>query len=93
MIDAGHDTLTTSYPLWTLDKETVARLADEGGMLAPKGKPGSVLLFHSNIVHASAPNISPWGPGDCLSEPVPRGQSHHPVQTRGMDRPSRFCTD
>lgn len=61
VIDAGHDTLTTSYPLWTLDKETVARLADEGGMLAPKGKPGSVLLFHSNIVHASAPNISPWG--------------------------------
>ncbi len=61
VIEAGHDTLTTSYPLWTLDKETVARLAEEGGMIAPKGKPGSVLLFHSNIVHASAPNISPWG--------------------------------
>jgi ectoine hydroxylase len=61
VIEAGHDTLTTSYPLWTLDKETVARLAEEGGMIAPKGKPGSVLMFHSNIVHASAPNISPWG--------------------------------
>ena len=24
---AGHDTLTTSYPLWTLDKDTVTRLA------------------------------------------------------------------
>lgn len=60
VIEAGHDTLTTSYPLWTLDKETVSRLADEGGMIAPKGKPGSVLLFHSNLVHASAPNISPW---------------------------------
>ena len=24
---AGHDKLTTSYPLWTLDKETVTRLA------------------------------------------------------------------
>ena len=61
VIEAGPDLETTSYPLWTLDKETVARLADEGGMIAPKGKPGSVLLFHSNLVHASAPNISPWG--------------------------------
>ena len=37
VIEAGHDTLTTSYPLWTLDKETVSRLADEGGIIAPKG--------------------------------------------------------
>lgn len=61
VIEAGHDLATTSYPLWTLDKETVAQLAEDGGMIAPKGKPGSVLLFHSNLVHASAPNISPWG--------------------------------
>ena len=60
VIEAGHDTLTTSYPLWTLDRETVSRLADDGGLVAPKGGPGSVLLFHSNLVHASAPNISPW---------------------------------
>ncbi len=60
-IEAGHDTLTTSYPLWTLDKETVSRLANDAGIVAPKGKPGAVLMFHSNIVHASAPNISPWG--------------------------------
>jgi ectoine hydroxylase len=60
VIEAGHDTLTTSYPLWTLDKETVTRLAKEGGMVAPKGKAGSVLLFHSNLVHASPGNISPW---------------------------------
>ena len=60
VIEAGHDTLTTSYPLWTLDKETVTRLANEGGMISATGKPGSVMLFHSNIVHASAPNISPW---------------------------------
>ena len=61
VIMAGHDALTTSYPLWTLDRETVSRLANEGGIVAPKGKPGTVLLFHSNMVHASAPNISPWG--------------------------------
>ena len=60
VIEAGHDTLTTSYPLWTLDRETVTRLANEGGMVAPRGKAGSVLLFHSNLVHASPGNISPW---------------------------------
>ena len=33
---AGHDLETTSYPLWTLDKATVTRLAETGGMVAPK---------------------------------------------------------
>ena len=57
---AGHDESTTSYPLWTLDNETVTRLVDEGGIVAPTGKPGSVLMFHGNLVHASAPNITPY---------------------------------
>jgi ectoine hydroxylase len=59
-LDAGHDLKTTSYPLWTLDNETVAGLVDDGGMVAPKGKAGSVLLFHCNLVHCSPGNISPW---------------------------------
>lgn len=58
--DAGHDLATTSYPLWTLDRETVTTLADERGIVAPTGEPGSVLMFHCNLVHASPPNISPW---------------------------------
>jgi ectoine hydroxylase len=59
-LPAQHDTTTTSYPLWTPDHETVARLADENGIVAPKGPAGSVLMFHSNIVHASGSNLSPW---------------------------------
>ena len=65
-LEAGHDQLTTSYPLWTLDKETVTRLVREAeepgrpGIVAPTGKPGSVLMFHGNLVHASAPNITPY---------------------------------
>ena len=51
---------TTSYPLWTLDHETITRLAEEGGIVAPTGKPGSVLMFHGNLVHASPPNITPY---------------------------------
>jgi ectoine hydroxylase len=60
VLAAGHDKLTTSYPLWTLDKETVTRLAAEGGIVAPTGKPGAVLMFHGNLVHASPPNITPY---------------------------------
>ncbi len=60
-LEAGHDVVTTSYPLWTLDKETVTRLVAAGGIVAPKGPAGSVLLFHCNLVHASPANISPWG--------------------------------
>ena len=57
---AGHDLATTSYPLWTLDRATIRRLADTGGIVAPTGPAGSVLMFHCNLVHASPPNISPW---------------------------------
>jgi ectoine hydroxylase len=61
VLAAEHDLKTTSYPLWTLDNQTVTRLAGEGGIVAPTGKPGSVLMFHSNLVHASAGNITPYG--------------------------------
>lgn len=60
VLPAGHDLETTSYPLWTLDRQTIKELADRGGIVAPTGAPGSVLMFHSNLVHASPPNISPW---------------------------------
>lgn len=60
VLQAGHDKQTTSYPLWTLDHETVARLAKEGGIVAPTGKPGSVVMFHGNLVHGSAGNITPY---------------------------------
>jgi len=59
-LEAGHDRQTTSYPLWTLDQATVARLVEQGGIVAPTGKPGSVLLFSGNLVHASPPNITPY---------------------------------
>src|SRR6476660_8293794 len=65
-LQAGHDLSTTSYPLWTLDQDTVTRLCREAeregepGIVAPTGKPGSVLMFHGNLVHASAPNITPY---------------------------------
>jgi len=60
VLPAGHDKQTTSYPLWTLDQDTVTRLVAEGGIVAPTGKPGAVLMFHGNLVHGSAGNITPY---------------------------------
>src|SRR5205807_8826804 len=60
VLPAGHDEATTSYPLWTLDHETITRLVDAAGIVAPTGKPGAVLMFHGNLVHASTANITPY---------------------------------
>ena len=60
VLTAEHDTSTTSYPLWTLDDATVTKLVQKGGIVAPTGRPGGLLLFHGNLVHGSAPNITPY---------------------------------
>ena len=57
---ATHDLATTSYPLWTLDEATVTRLVADGGIVTPIGKPGGLLMFHGNLVHGSAGNITPY---------------------------------
>ena len=54
------DDTTTSYPLRAADDAVVARLADARGITAPKGGPGSVIFAHTNVVHGSGPNMSPW---------------------------------
>ena len=59
-LQASHDLSTTSYPLWTLDEDTVTRLVKQGGIVAPTGKPGGMLMFHGNLVHGSAGNITPY---------------------------------
>ena len=53
VLEAGHDLETTTYPFWCLERETVS-----GAVVAPTGKAGRVLMFHSNMAHAGPPNIS-----------------------------------
>jgi len=65
VIGAKHDTSTTSYPLWTLDNQLVSKLVDraggkKGGMVSPHGPAGSMILFHSCLVHSSGSNLSPF---------------------------------
>jgi ectoine hydroxylase len=65
VLEAQHDTRTTSYPLWTVDDALIRQLVDRaggksGGIVSPKGPAGSMILFHSCLVHASGSNLSPW---------------------------------
>ncbi|MBL4834420.1 MAG: ectoine hydroxylase [Pseudomonas sp.] len=41
-------------------KDVLAELAQRGGIQAPKGPAGSLLLFECNVLHASNSNMSPW---------------------------------
>ncbi len=59
-LGSTHDKQTTSYPLWTLDNQTVTDLVERNGIVAPTGKPGGLLMFHSNLVHGSSGNITPY---------------------------------
>jgi ectoine hydroxylase len=54
------DTVTTSYPLWTVQPEVVRPLVERGGLVSPKGPPGTALIFGDTMVHGSPPNMSPW---------------------------------
>jgi ectoine hydroxylase len=60
VVDADHDTTTTSYPLWTINHDTIRKLVAQGGLVAPKGPAGSMILFHGCLVHGSTANLSPW---------------------------------
>jgi len=65
VVDATHDVTTTSYPLWTIGPEVIARLVERaggrhGGIVSPLGPAGSMILFHGCLVHASGSNLSPW---------------------------------
>jgi len=65
VVEARHDLTTTSYPLWTVDNDLIGQLVQRaggknGGIVSPQGPAGSMILFHSCLVHASSSNLSPW---------------------------------
>ncbi len=57
---AWHDTESTSYPLWVVERDTVARHAQQRGIVAATGRAGTGLIFGDLMVHGSPPNMSPW---------------------------------
>ena len=42
------------------DEDSLAELADKHGIVAPTGKPGSVVIFDCNTMHGSNGNITPF---------------------------------
>ena len=56
------DTTTARPPIrsgrWT--RQPSRGWSKRRGIVAPTGKPGGVLLFHGNLVHGSAGNITPY---------------------------------
>ena len=65
VVEARHDLTTTSYPLWTVDNNLIRQLVEraggrDGGIVSPKGPAGSMILFHSCLVHGSGSNMSPF---------------------------------
>lgn len=53
-------TTLTADLKYSVDSPKVAELVERYGITAPKGKPGDAIFFHSNLVHASTINISPF---------------------------------
>jgi len=45
---------------YTVPRQIVADLTAEDSIVAPKGRAGTIVLFDPNVVHASAPNLSPF---------------------------------
>jgi len=65
VVEAKHDLTTTSYPLWIVDDALISQLVAraggrQGGIVSPQGPAGSMIVFHSCLVHASNSNLSPW---------------------------------
>ena len=92
-IEAKHDLTTTSYPLWVIDNDTIAKLVKQGGIVAPKGGPGSAIFFHGTLVHGSPPNMSPWDRQIIYVTYNAVQQRHPPLQAAGLYRPSRLHAD
>jgi ectoine hydroxylase len=42
------------------DEYSLAELAQEHGIVAPLGEPGTVIIFDCNMMHGSNGNITPW---------------------------------
>ena len=60
MLDAPLAALEGSSDFAQLSPETVTRLIEENGLVAPKGPPGTGLFFHGCMAHASGVNLTPW---------------------------------
>ena len=57
------DKSTTGYAGRWLEQKNLGDIVKSRGIVAPKGPAGSVIFAHTNIIHGSGPNMSPWRRG------------------------------
>ena len=97
VLAAGHDKLTTSYPLWTLDKETVTRLVAEAGDGVGHRRPDRQTWLGAHVSRQSGARIAaehyPLPAQDRLSDALRGFQPHYKIHPCGMDRASRLHAD
>lgn len=60
IVEPAWDETSTSYALWTVAKDRMIAITDDlGDPVAVTGSPGTVVLFHANMIHGSGHNMSP----------------------------------
>ncbi|QUT06089.1 ectoine hydroxylase [Sphingobium phenoxybenzoativorans] len=67
------------------DENSLAELAHHNGIIAPTGKPGSVVIFDCNIMHGSNGNITPFPRANAFL--VYNAVSNRLEAPFGVDRP------
>ena len=90
VFEAGHDLEGTSYPLWTLDRETVARLADEGGIVGADRTAGGRRAVSWQSGARQPAEHQPVAARHRVSQPVRGEQPHPPIQAPRVYRPPGF---
>src|SRR5262249_22344713 len=85
VLEAGHDTTTTSYPLWTIDHATITKLIQRAGRVDD----------HVPLVPGARLDVEPLAvePGERLPEPLRGLQPHPALQAAGVHRPPRLHPD
>jgi ectoine hydroxylase len=64
LLQPDYDNATTSFGIWSVPKQKMIEMMDELGEPVPiVGEPGTVVLFHANMVHGSGHNMSPRARG------------------------------
>jgi len=61
LLQPDYDDATTSFGIWSVPKQKMIEIAEELGDPVPiVGEPGTVVLFHANMIHGSGHNMSPY---------------------------------
>jgi ectoine hydroxylase len=99
VINADADSVYKDSPSWIsnltanikyqVGSDVVSRLVSRFGIVAAKGVSGSALFFHSNLVHASPSNISPFN--RVIAFATYNSVSNIPI-SGGCRRPDFLCS-